>query len=200
MRSLSRLLDRAAVEGVPAAGNRLDAVFARSRPALICYLPLGDPALELELPELYAEAGVDVLEIGVPGGAPALDGPTIADSLARAAAAGVTSTSAAETIASWRKALPDQAMVWMTYPRDGAGELIDKVAAAGVDGLLLPTPARRFPVLSRQLERRVLAVAVVVAVADVARRRALLVPLAELLAQGELSTLHPAPCSLNLAL
>jgi tryptophan synthase alpha chain len=134
--------------------NRLDAVFARRRPALICYLPLGDPAVDFELPAVYAEAGVDVFEIGVPGGDPVLDGPTIADSLARAEGASVTSSCAADTIAAWREALPNQAMVWMTYPSDGAGALVDAAAAAGVDGVLFPAPARRFPVLSRQLERR----------------------------------------------
>jgi tryptophan synthase alpha chain len=146
------MLERSEQPGRPP--NRIDSVFARSRPALICYLPLGDPAIGFELPDIYAGAGVDVFEIGVPGGDPVLDGPTIADSLARAEQAGITPARAAESIASWREALPDQAMVWMTYPADGAGALVDAAAAAGVDGVLFPAPARRFPVLSRQLERR----------------------------------------------
>jgi tryptophan synthase alpha chain len=133
--------------------NRIDDVFARSQPALICYVPLGDPAIGFALPELYAECGVDVLEIGVPGGDPILDGRTIADSLTRAERAGIDPARAAATIASWRHALPNTAMVWMTYPSDGAGALVDAAGHAGVDGVLFPAPARRFPVLSRQLER-----------------------------------------------
>jgi tryptophan synthase alpha chain len=149
----SRMLERS--ETAPAGlENRIDAVFARPHPALICYVPLGDPAIGFELPELYAECGVDVLEIGVPGGFPAYDGPTIASSLARAEHAGVTPARAADTIARWRETLLEQAMVWMTYPGDGAGALVDTAAGAGVDGLLLPAPARRFPVLARQLARR----------------------------------------------
>ena len=141
----------------PARGrrtNRLDAVFARGRPALICYVPLGDPEAPAGLAELYVESGVDVLEIGVPGADPALDGPIVASSLARAVAAGTTAASAVEVIAGWRAALPAAAMVWMTYPASEAGVLVDLVVASGADGLLLPRPAARFPLLARQLERR----------------------------------------------
>jgi len=80
--------------------------------------------------------------------------PTIATSLARAELAGVTPARAAELTAAWRETLPAQAMVWMTYPGVEPGALVDPAAAAGVDGLLLPTAARRFPVLARHLERK----------------------------------------------
>jgi tryptophan synthase alpha subunit len=66
------------------AANRIDGVFERGRPALICYLPLGDPGVGADLVRTYAECGVDVLEIGVPGSYPYLDGPTISASLRRA--------------------------------------------------------------------------------------------------------------------
>src|SRR5437868_11408822 len=46
--------------------SRLEAAFERGRPALICYLPLGDPSAGEGLAELYADCGVDILEIGVP--------------------------------------------------------------------------------------------------------------------------------------
>jgi tryptophan synthase alpha chain len=134
--------------------NRIDAVFEGGRRALICYLPLGDPRVTGEAARIYAECGVDVLEIGVPGAYPYLDGPTIADSLRRAADAGVTADSAADLIAAHRQELADTAMVWMTYPDTAAPEpLLDAVARSGVDGMLFPASARRFGAFAHELER-----------------------------------------------
>jgi tryptophan synthase alpha chain len=132
--------------------DRLAAAFARGRPALICYLPLGDPTGGDDLPGLYAECGVDVLEYGVPGGDPYLDGKTISDSIRRARVAGVTVRKASELIAEHRAALPDAAMVWMTYPPDDPSGLADAVVASGVDGLLIPLRARAYGALARRLE------------------------------------------------
>jgi tryptophan synthase alpha chain len=131
--------------------DRLARVFATGRPALICYLPLGDPAGGDDLPELYADCGVDILEIGVPGGDAYLDGPTITDSFRRARYAGVNLRKASELIAEHRVELPDVGMVWMTYPPDDPTGLIDAVAASGVDGFLTPHPARTYRGLGRQL-------------------------------------------------
>lgn len=142
----------AALEVVPP--DRLGAAFAPGRPALVCYLPLGDPLGADDLPELYAECGVDVLEIGVPGGDPYLDGKAIADSIRRARSVGVTTRRAGELIAEHRRALPDTAMVWMTYPPDDPSALPDAVGASGVDGFLIPLQARAYGALARQLETR----------------------------------------------
>lgn len=53
-------------------------------PALVCYLPLGDPLVPVEMVDLYADAGVDVLEIGMAAADPALDGAEVRQSMARA--------------------------------------------------------------------------------------------------------------------
>jgi tryptophan synthase alpha chain len=124
------------------------------RPALICYLPLGDPEARAARPGLYAECGVDILEVGVPAAQPFMDGPTVAASLWRAAAAGVTSSSAADRIVSVRAELPDQALVWMSYPHGDGRLLATQVARSGADGLLLPRQARRFDDVSALLARR----------------------------------------------
>lgn len=133
--------------------GRLAAAFARGR-ALICYLPLGDPAAGVGLPELYRDCGVDVLEIGVPGGDPSLDGKTIVDSIRRARNAGVNLRTASELITDYRRALPATAMVWMTYPPDDPSALVDAVVASGVDGFLTPLPARSYAGWARQLGNR----------------------------------------------
>ena len=90
----------------------------------------------------------------MPGADPVLDGPTVSDSLTRAATAGTTAAAASDAIASWRTALPDTAVVWVTYPAGEPGALVDLVAASAADGLLFPQPAARFPILARHLARR----------------------------------------------
>ena len=133
--------------------GRLAAAFERGR-ALICYLPLGDPAAGDDLPELYRDCGVDILEIGVPGGDPSLDGKTIVNSIRRARNAGVNLRIASELIAGYRSALPETAMVWMTYPPDDPSGLVDEVGSSGVDGFLTPLPARSYTAWARQLGTR----------------------------------------------
>jgi tryptophan synthase alpha chain len=139
-----------------AASSRspLERVFDHGHRALICYFPLGDPLAPPELAHLYAQAGVDVLEIGVPGGNPALDGPVIADSLGRAAASGMTAVRAASLIASLRSEHPALGAVWFTYPRKRPTQLVPAVVASGVDALLLPEPARRHERIALRLQER----------------------------------------------
>jgi tryptophan synthase alpha chain len=53
------------------------------RPLLICYAPLGDPQCPADVLAIYAEQGVDIVEVGVPTQNPYLDGKTVADSMRR---------------------------------------------------------------------------------------------------------------------
>lgn len=53
------------------------------RPLLICYAPLGDPQCPADVLAIYAEHGVDIVEVGVPTRNPYLDGDTVADSMRR---------------------------------------------------------------------------------------------------------------------
>jgi tryptophan synthase alpha chain len=54
------------------------------RPLLICYAPLGDPQCPADVLAIYAEQGVNIVEVGVPTQNPCLDGETVADSMRRA--------------------------------------------------------------------------------------------------------------------
>jgi len=54
------------------------------RPLLICYAPLGDPQCPANMLAIYAEQGVNIVEVGVPTQNPYLDGETVADSMRRA--------------------------------------------------------------------------------------------------------------------
>jgi tryptophan synthase alpha chain len=133
--------------------DRLAAAFAAGHKALIGYLPLGDPRGGDDLPALYADCGVDVLEIGVPGGEPSLDGRTIVESIRRARTAGLSIDAAGELTAGYRAALPEVAMVWMTYPLDDLSRLVQAVGRSGADGLLIPGSARSQVRLRQTLAR-----------------------------------------------
>lgn len=134
--------------------NRIDEAFVDGQPALICYLPVGDPRISPHLPKLYADAGVDILELGVPVRDPILDGPTITDSMQRAIAAGMNTERAADTIRSYREALPNQPMVWMSYLEERASEEFARLAtASGVDGVLMVAETENLSVLAKELDR-----------------------------------------------
>ena len=135
-----------------ALANRLDRGFASGGPGLICYLPLGDPAAVGDLAERYVEAGVDVLELGVPAANPYLDGPLVRASMGRALAAGMTFDRIAEETAALRARHPDQAMIWMGYGAWTAEDRVVELAAStGVDGVLFPEPARWFTRMQERL-------------------------------------------------
>lgn len=105
---------------------------------LVCYLPHGDPATPDATPRLYAEHGVDVLEVGVAGGHALLDGPVVSASMARAAAAGCTGAAAAERLATDLDDVADSAAVWMSYQDAPGPAYLDVVAASRAGGVLLP--------------------------------------------------------------
>ena len=72
----------------PEATNRLDALLASRRRLLIGYFPAGDPRVPVELIDVYAECGVDVLEIGIKAREPFMDGEVVAASMERSTGRG----------------------------------------------------------------------------------------------------------------
>lgn len=131
--------------------NRLDRAMAR-KPALICYLPTGDPTAPPDLADLYVEQGVDVLEIGIPVPNPYVDGETIRASMERVRQAGVDAAKIATISGRIRRRHPGQAMVWMSYASGmAAHDLVRLANRAGIDGLLFVEPARLFGKLSDDL-------------------------------------------------
>lgn len=69
----------------------LDRCRAQGRAALVAYLPVGFPSVEGSIAafKVLVDAGVDILEVGVPYSDPVIDGPVIQDAAVRALAAGV---------------------------------------------------------------------------------------------------------------
>lgn len=126
--------------------SRIDEVFAARRAAgqkaLLAYLSMGDPSLSesVDLAVAAAEAGADMLELGVPFSDPAADGPVIARAGARAIRAGSTILGVIDAAAQIR-ARTSAPLVLFTYYNPvlitGEDRVIARAAEAGIDALLV---------------------------------------------------------------
>ena len=125
--------------------NRIDAVFERvraeKRAALIVFVTAGDPDLETTaelVPEL-ADAGADIVELGVPHSDPIAEGPTIQASSQRALEGGVTPSHIFDLCRRLRRAT-EVPLVLMGYANNvmarGEEAFVEACAASGVDGII----------------------------------------------------------------
>jgi len=123
--------------------NRIDERFAElraaKRKALVCYVTAGHPdaARSAELLAGLADAGADVVEIGVPFSDPMADGPVIQRSSQVAIEQGMTLDGTLDLVRRAKLSIP---AVLFTYlnPLIAAGEnVLQRAASAGVDGVLL---------------------------------------------------------------
>ena len=127
--------------------NRIDRLFAdlrgKQRKALVAYLVAGDPDLEstAQLVPALAQAGADLVELGVPFSDPLADGIVNQLGCQRALEAGTTLPKVLELVARLRREKCEVPLVLFTYynPVFAYGrEKFEKDAAqAGADGLLL---------------------------------------------------------------
>ncbi len=112
------------------------------RAALIGYLPVGFPTVEesVEAMTTLVEAGVDIVEAGIPYSDPLMDGPVIQAATTRALAAGVHVRDAFTATRAVTEA--GAAAVVMTYwnpvLRYGVDRFAADLAAAGGSGLITP--------------------------------------------------------------
>lgn len=110
--------------------------------ALVVFITAGDPNLEAteKLIPALAEAGADIIEVGIPFSDPLADGPTIQASTFRALQQGVTPARVLETIARVR-ARTDVPLVTMTYFNPvwqmGVERFARQAVQAGVDGVIM---------------------------------------------------------------
>ena len=126
--------------------NRLTTTFTtlaqQHRRALVGYLTAGDPDFDTSLAILQAavNAGVDVLELGVPFSDPTADGPVIQMASARAIKQGMSVARVLE-LARRVRATSNVPIVLFSYYNPlhhyGLERLAKEAVAAGVDGLLI---------------------------------------------------------------
>jgi len=114
------------------------------RPAVMPYVTAGDPNLTVtaELLPALVEAGADIVELGVPYSDPLADGPTNQRAAQRALLAGTTVAGVLDTVAQARDrglAIPIVLLVYYNcIYRHGEAAFVQRAAAAGVDGLIVP--------------------------------------------------------------
>lgn len=123
--------------------GRIAEAFAshRKRAALMPYLMGGYPDLagSRAAGDACADAGADLLELGVPFSDPLADGPTIHEAASRALAAGATVEGVLGVCAALSPRLPVVLMVYANAVLvHGASGFAGRAAAAGAAGLIVP--------------------------------------------------------------
>lgn len=123
-------------------GEAFERARAEKRAALIAYLTAGDPSREetVSLAQVLEEAGVDILELGVPFSDPIADGPVLQRSAARALAAG---TSLQDVLAIGRMIRKKTRLGLLLFSylnpllRRGVARLAGEAKEAGFDAVLV---------------------------------------------------------------
>jgi tryptophan synthase alpha chain len=126
----------------PRLDVRLAALKKSGCGGLAAYVVVGDPDAEtsLEIVNRLPEAGVDLIELGIPFNDPIADGPTIVAGHDRALAAGATSETVLQLVERFRKRDDRTPIVLMGYfnslYRRGLGPFLRRIASSGADGVL----------------------------------------------------------------
>jgi tryptophan synthase alpha chain len=143
--------------------NRIEERFARlkreGKKGFIVYIGAGDPDLEAtrRLALAFDQAGVDVLELGVPFSDPLADGLVNQLAAQRGLESGTTPPKLLETVAAIRKQSQIPIVLYIYFNlihRAGMEQFIKDAAKAGVDGLLVldlpPEESDNYEALMRQ--------------------------------------------------
>jgi tryptophan synthase alpha chain len=122
--------------------SRISEAFA-GRKAFVAFLTGGDPDIETteKLIPVMAEAGADVIEIGIPFSDPIAEGPVIQAADERALSAGCTTDKLFDMVARVRDktSVP---LLFMTYLNPiftyGAERFFQRCSETGIDGVIVP--------------------------------------------------------------
>lgn len=126
--------------------NRIEERFLRlraeGRKGLVVYVGAGDPDLEAtrRLALAFDEAGVDVVELGVPFSDPLADGVVNQLAAQRGLASGTTPPKVLATVTDIRRDSQVPIVLYIYFNllhRVGLAKFVEDAAAAGVDGLLV---------------------------------------------------------------
>lgn len=122
--------------------NRIERAFSSGK-AFIPFITAGDPCLETteQLVLAMAEAGADLIELGIPFSDPVAEGLVIQQADERALAAGTTTDGIFEMVLRLRKKT-DIALAFMTYINPifvyGSDRFFANCAACGIDAVIVP--------------------------------------------------------------
>jgi len=120
-----------------------DALKAQGRKALIPYVTAGDPYADatVDIMLAMAQAGADVIELGVPFSDPMADGPVIQRAAERALAKGIGMPQVLAYVRAFRSKNDTTPVVLMGYAnpieRYGVDRFVADAKQAGVDGVLV---------------------------------------------------------------
>lgn len=122
--------------------NRINDAF-KNRKAFIPFVTAGDPCLEIteQLVLTMAQAGADLIEIGIPFSDPVAEGPVIQEADVRALSAGTTTDQIFEMVKRVRKT-NHTPIAFMTYVNPiytyGTQKFMQNCKDCGVDALIVP--------------------------------------------------------------
>ena len=141
-----------------AVAEAFEKAAAENRAAVVGYLPAGFPSVDgaIAAAVAMAQAGADVLEIGLPYSDPLMDGPVIQEAVHHALAGGVRVTDVLATVEAVAAAgVPVLVMTyWNPVDHYGVAAFARDLAAAGGSGLITPdlTPEEAGPWLAAAAE------------------------------------------------
>jgi tryptophan synthase alpha chain len=125
-----------------ALADALSKCRADGRAALIGYLPVGFPSVEISIDAMRAmvDAGADVVEVGVPYSDPVMDGPTIQAAAEQAVRAGVSISDALKAVTAVAEAGAAAVVMsyWNPIERFGVDAFAGSLASAGGSGAITP--------------------------------------------------------------
>ncbi|HEX7938654.1 MAG TPA: tryptophan synthase subunit alpha [Gemmatimonadaceae bacterium] len=109
------------------------------RRALVAYVTAGHPdaARSLELLRALEQAGVDVIEVGVPFSDPMADGPVIQSSSQQSLARGMTFNGVLDLIARAHLTIPVVLFSYLNPVMAAGPTALDRAARAGASGILI---------------------------------------------------------------
>jgi len=124
--------------------EKLNQLKEKNQKAFITYTTAGLPDLEgtKKLIKAQEEAGVDLIELGVPFSDPVADGPVIQNASYQAICKGVTLKKVFHNVEQTREEGVQIPIIFMMYYNTvlhyGVKEFVKKCNEAGVDGLIIP--------------------------------------------------------------
>lgn len=132
------------MNGVKHIIETFDHLRSQGRAALMPYFTMGYPSLDVgfSILEAIADAGADLIELGIPFSDPLADGPTIQRSTHMALEGGITLHHCLAIVARLRERGVTQPLLLMGYYNPilayGVSSFVADAAAAGADGFIVP--------------------------------------------------------------